>query len=175
MSISAVFAEIGGGLLILGAPGAGKTTVLLELTRDLLIEAEADQEQPMPVVFNLSSWAVQRLPLAEWLVDELHIRYDVARQIGSQWLAGGEILPLLDGLDEVAKAHRADCIEAINAFRQEHGPARFVVCSRTEDYTMLVGLLRVEEAIELQPPTPPTGFRLPGSSRRRVDRRAGRA
>jgi hypothetical protein len=55
-SISTVFAELGGGLLILGPPGSGKTTALLELARDLLKDAEANQTQPIPVVFNLSSW-----------------------------------------------------------------------------------------------------------------------
>ncbi|MGH8055586.1 MAG: NACHT domain-containing protein [Stenotrophomonas sp.] len=151
--ISAVFKRIGGGLLILGAPGSGKTTALLELARDLLGDATADETQPMPVVFHLSSWAPRRPPLAEWLVDELYSRYGVSRPIARQWLAAGEVLPLLDGLDEVAAAHRAGCVEAINAFHQEHGPVRFAVCSRTEEYAALAARLRVEEALELQPPT----------------------
>jgi eukaryotic-like serine/threonine-protein kinase len=151
--ISEVFTEIGGGLLILGAPGSGKTTALLELARDLLKDAEADQTHPIPVVFNLSSWAAKQPPLDEWLIDELHIRYDVARSLAERWVAGGEILPLLDGLDEVAKTHRARCVEAVNTFRQEHGPVQFAVCSRTEEYMEAASLLRVEEAVELQPPT----------------------
>jgi MFS family permease len=151
--ISEVFAEISGGLLILGAPGSGKTTALLELARDLLEDTEVDQSQPMPVVFNLSSWAARRSSLAEWLIDELYTRYDVARQIATQWVTSGEILPLLDGLDEVIKAHRADCVEAINYFQIEHGPIRLVVCSRTTEYTEAVRQLRVEEAVELQLPT----------------------
>jgi flagellar biosynthesis GTPase FlhF len=52
-----VFAYLGGELLILGAPGAGKTTTLLELARDLIARAEQDQDHPIPVVYNLSSWA----------------------------------------------------------------------------------------------------------------------
>jgi len=35
-----VFEQMGGALLILGAPGAGKTTLLLELARDLIARAE---------------------------------------------------------------------------------------------------------------------------------------
>jgi DNA polymerase III delta prime subunit len=151
--VSEVFAELGGGLLILGAPGSGKTTALLELARDLLECAEADQIQPIPVVFSLSSWAVRQPPLAQWLIDELRVRYDVARSIAERWVAGNEILPLLDGLDEVAKTHRAGCVEAINAFQAERGPVRLVVCSRTEEYTEITRLLRAEEAIELRPPT----------------------
>jgi eukaryotic-like serine/threonine-protein kinase len=151
--VSTLFNQLGGGLLILGAPGSGKTTALLELARDLLDKAENDERQPIPVVFNLSSWAVRRLPLAEWLVEELHTRYDVPQFIATQWLAANEILPLLDGLDEVTKSRRNDCIDAINSFQRDHGLLQLVVCSRTQDYITLTTKLRVEEAIELQPPT----------------------
>ncbi|MGH8902906.1 MAG: NACHT domain-containing protein [Egibacteraceae bacterium] len=105
-----MFDPLGGGLLILGAPGSGKTTALLELARDLLDHAAADQAKPIPVVFNLSSWAARRPPLAKWLADELRTRYAVARRIAQRWVAGGEMLPLLDGLDEVARPHRAGCV-----------------------------------------------------------------
>ncbi|MGH8906595.1 MAG: NACHT domain-containing protein [Egibacteraceae bacterium] len=152
--VSAVFAEAGGALLILGAPGSGKTTALLELTRDLLDQADAGDTRPMPAVFNLSSWAAQRTPLAAWLIDELHKRYDVPRSIATRWVNSGEILPLLDGLDEVAEPHRAACVEAINAFRTKHGLVPFAVCSRTEEYSALAARLRVEDAVELRPPTP---------------------
>jgi hypothetical protein len=66
-----VFEQMGGALLILGAPGAGKTTILLELAHDLIARAEQDEEQPVPVVFNLSSWITKRQPLKGWLAEEL--------------------------------------------------------------------------------------------------------
>src|SRR5207248_836872 len=47
-----VFDEVGRSLLILGQPGSGKTVTLLELARDLIIRAENDPTQPVPVVFN---------------------------------------------------------------------------------------------------------------------------
>jgi hypothetical protein len=53
--ISTVFDELDKALLILGAPGVGKTTLLLELARDLLDRAERDAVHLIPVVFNLSS------------------------------------------------------------------------------------------------------------------------
>ncbi len=61
--ITEVYDDADGALLILGEPGAGKTTLLLELARDLLIRAQADEREPIPVVFNLSSWAQKRAPL----------------------------------------------------------------------------------------------------------------
>jgi hypothetical protein len=53
----------------------------LELARELLNRANDDESHLIPVVFNLSSWAVRRAPLAEWLVDELNQRYSVPRKV----------------------------------------------------------------------------------------------
>jgi hypothetical protein len=147
-----VFDDTGHALLILGAPGAGKTTLLLELAQDLLNRAAQDPEAPMPVVFPLSSWAQQRRPLADWLVDALHELYYIPRKIGQAWVEAREILPLLDGLDEVASEYRADCAEAINTFRQDHG-LPLVVCSRTADYEVLGTPLRLQGALVVQPLT----------------------
>jgi DNA-binding SARP family transcriptional activator len=151
--ISAVFDEMGGELLILGAPGAGKTTLLLELTAALLERAGQDPALPMPVVFNLASWAARRIPLAEWLVDELDERYQVPRALGRRWVESEQILPLLDGLDEVALQHRAACVTAINAFRAQHWLLDIVVCSRSADYALLTEKLRLQGAVEIQPLT----------------------
>ncbi len=51
----------------------------------------------MPTVFNLSSWAEKRLPLAEWLVEELYAKYHVPQKVGKSWIDAGQVLPLLDG------------------------------------------------------------------------------
>jgi NACHT domain len=148
-----VFERLDRALLILGAPGAGKTTLLLTLARDLLIRAARDPEQPIPVVFPLSSWATQQRPFADWLVEALSEQYQVPREIGHTWVARDQILPLLDGLDEVALEHRAACVEAINAFRQEHGLLPLVVCSRVADYEALGLQLRLQGTLVVQPLT----------------------
>jgi predicted NACHT family NTPase len=148
-----VFDRVDRALLILGAPGAGKTTLLLTLARDLLQRAAQDPERPIPVVFPLSSWAALRRPLAVWLVDELQQRYDVPRQIGQAWVDADQVLPLLDGLDEVQAEHRAACGEAINTFRQDHGLLPLAVCSRITEYDALGVPLRLQGAVVVQPLT----------------------
>jgi DNA polymerase III delta prime subunit len=152
MPIVKVFDDMG-HLLILGAPGSGKTTLLLELARDLLDRAAQDPEHPIPVVFPLSTWAVSRKPLARWLVDELNLRYFVPRKIGQEWVDADMVLPLLDGLDEVEAAHRAACVEAINAFRTDRD-LPLAICSRTADYQALPEPLQLDGAIVVQPLSP---------------------
>jgi hypothetical protein len=148
-----VFDRLDRTLLILGAPGAGKTTLLLTLAGDLLIRAAQDPEHPIPVIFPLSSWAQQQRPLAAWLVDALNEQYDVPHKTGQAWVDADQVLPLLDGLDEVAAEHRAACVEAINTFRQDHGLLPLVVCSRVADYERLDIRLRLQGAIVVQPLT----------------------
>ena len=152
--ISYIFDDLNRTLLILGEPGSGKTTTLLQLAHDLIIQAEQDESfvQPIPVVFNLSSWLKGQL-MFDWLVAELSIKYQIPRRIGRIWLENHRLLPLLDGLDEVKSEHRALCVKAINAFADEYGLAGLVVCSRLQDYLSLPVRLRLNGAIRLLPLT----------------------
>jgi len=152
--VTNAYDDADGELLILGEPGAGKTTLLLELARDLLKRASIDEAHPIPVVFNLSSWAEERLSLAEWMIKELNTKYQVPQKLGQEWMIDHHILPLLDGLDEVVATHRTACIEAINSYRAEHGFVPMVVCSRSKDYYAQPVRLLLNNAIMLQPLTP---------------------
>ncbi|MBC8098002.1 MAG: TIR domain-containing protein [Armatimonadetes bacterium] len=152
--IYTIFEDLGRELLILGAPGAGKTVVMLQLARELLKRAGNDPAQPIPVVLNLSSWAQQRPALAEWLVWRLHTEYRVPPKVGQRWVEDEALLPLLDGLDEVKLEHREACILAINAFREQHRTVDVVVCSRIADYEILAQRLNLQGALCLQPLNP---------------------
>jgi hypothetical protein len=153
-SMLEIFDSIGMGrsLLILGAPGSGKTTMLLELARQLIARAREDVTQPIPMVFNFASWT-EKLTLADWLAQELNNLYSVPRKTAPDWVKGNKLLLLLDGLDEVRQESRAKCVEAINEFRKEHGLTSLAVCSRSQDYADLNAKLSFEGAIGVQPLT----------------------
>ena len=91
----------GDALLILGEPGSGKTTILLELAEQLLADATTNEGLRVPVVFNLSSWAVKQPPLTDWLVAKLQTLYLIPHKVAQAWVGQDDLLPLLDGLDEV--------------------------------------------------------------------------
>ncbi len=152
-SIVQVYDEADESLLILGEPGAGKTTLLLELGRILISRAQTDEQEPIPVVFNLSSWAVQHAALEDWLIEELHDRYEVPRPVGANWVKQDQLLLLLDGLDEVAPVARSACIEAINRYRSDHPLVPLAVCSRRAGYLDQVTRLRAQTAVMVQPLT----------------------
>ena len=147
--VSAIY-DATGLLLILGEPGSGKTTTLLELARTLLERARDDIKERVPVVLNLSSWK-KKQPLAEWISDELSEKYRVPRKIARFWLQHDYLLPLLDGLDEVETLMQPDCVAAINAFIDELTPSGLVVCCRLNEYRWLPERLKLNGAIRLEP------------------------
>ncbi|MGK7878259.1 MAG: TIR domain-containing protein [Xenococcaceae cyanobacterium] len=149
--VISIFDQMGEGrtLLILGEPGAGKTTTLLEMTRDLVACAEQGIDYRIPVVFNLSSWGGEKQTIADWLVEELKTKYQVPKQVGQAWVKEDNLLLLLDGLDEVRAKHREQCIAALNTFHQDYCP-EIVVCCRIKDYEALSNRLNFQSAVYLR-------------------------
>lgn len=145
-----VFDDVGSSLLILGEPGSGKTTALLDLTRQLIERVEKAPGRPVPVVFTLSSWAARRAPLHDWFVEELSDKYRVGKRVAKTWLRDRLILPLLDGLDEVKREHRAQCVEVINVFKEQIGVEGMVVCCRLKEYMELEEKPSLSGAIRLR-------------------------
>jgi hypothetical protein len=126
--------EIAGKLLIVGEPGSGKTTTLLELAEALVDIAGEQSSKPIPVILNLSSWQL-RQPIRKWIVGVLSAKYDKSPKTIEQWLNEKKLLPLLDGLDELELSLHEPCIRGINAFLSEQNRPQFlVICSRKEEY-----------------------------------------
>ncbi|WP_256874683.1 NACHT domain-containing NTPase [Nostoc sp. C057] len=146
--------EIAGKLLILGAPGSGKTTTQLELAQALVGRAEEQPDYPVPVLFNLSTWKDDRQSITDWLVAELKSKYGVSKKLGQEWVNNHQLLPLLDGLDELEPQRQELCVQKINQFLAgETRPLYLVVCSRIEEYSNYSTQLQLNGAIYLQPLT----------------------
>jgi hypothetical protein len=160
-SATDVFSDCGNCLLILGDPGSGKTVLLLQLARDLL--AASDPAHALPVVFNLSSWAATQSAFADWLVSELAAKYLIPKAAAQSWLTDGRILPLLDGLDEVAAPARPACVDAINTWIPS-AQAGMAVCCRFKEYNELPAKLCMNAAIRLQPLTRDQVFAFVGAA-----------
>jgi hypothetical protein len=139
---------ISGKFLILGKPGGGKTTTLLELAEALIERAEGDSDAPIPVILELSTWQEVTKPkflpfgerekydpsIKEWVLSQLMSK-GVSQDIGEKWLREKELVLLLDGLDELQPERQAKCVRAINQFfSSEFSPSHLVVCSRKEEY-----------------------------------------
>lgn len=152
-SIVTVFDEHGGSLLILGEPGSGKSTTLLDLTRILLQRGlpndESRQPAALPVVFSLSAWSPDFPLLEEYLAAQMSLQYQIPRVEGRNLLAAGRILPMLDGLDETDSKLRTACVEAINSYILNRSLTGLVVCCRLKEYVDLPVRLALNTAVRL--------------------------
>ncbi|NEN98838.1 MAG: NACHT domain-containing protein, partial [Moorea sp. SIO3I7] len=126
--------DVKGRLLILGEPGSGKTTTLLRLAEDLVKQAEQNHAAPVPIIFELSAWKNDQQPLDQWLVAQLKDKYSIDEKISQKWLKNHQLLPLLDGLDELGIDRQRLCITKINQFLKQDIQRRGVVCCRLEEY-----------------------------------------
>lgn len=157
-SMAALFDEADKALVILGAPGSGKSTALLDLLRALLERAAADPAAPIPVVLNLSTQGGQpgRQPgaLEAWVASELARFYHVPPPVAAAWLEEGELALLLDGLDEVPGAGRAAVVAQIDDYRRRrrlllHTP--LAVCCREAEYAALAQGVAAGGVVRLLP------------------------
>lgn len=153
--------SVGGRLLILGKPGSGKTTTLLELAQALVAQAEQDGDAPIPVILELSSW--QKVTkgflwkkkeydpsIQEWVLTQLE-RRGVSAKVAEKWLESKEFVLLLDGLDELPSEQQEKCVQALNKFiASEYCPFHLVVCSRKEEYETHAEMLHLNSSICLE-------------------------
>ncbi|HEU5384072.1 MAG TPA: NACHT domain-containing protein [Ktedonobacteraceae bacterium] len=153
-SITQMYDEAQGALLLLGEPGSGKTTMLLELTRELLLRANQYEDLPIPVVFHLSFWRTKKdLRLEEWLVEELQSKYWIPRHTAQMWVETEQLTLLIDGLDEAPEHFLAPCVQAINRYHREHPFVPLVVSSRREAYFEQHTRVQFQRAICIRPLT----------------------
>ena len=135
--------ELSGTVLVLGGRGGGKTTTLLELAEDLCDRAELKASNRVPVLLDLASWKPNQ-PLERWLLRSVRSKYEVDIEIA-------EILPVLDGIDELNLKRQEQCQEAINLFSRDFESQLLIVCSSFERYKECKTRLRLRVAIGLQP------------------------
>ncbi|MBP2706646.1 hypothetical protein JOL79_22820 [Microbispora sp. RL4-1S] len=141
-SVRKSFDDLDRSMVLLGRPGAGKTTQLLELALSLLDEKDG----PIPVLLDLGGWGRRRGPLPfldrrktvhdlrEWLLAQAQERYGLGARVGREWLDAGDLALLLDGLDEVPEEARGHLARLIGELHGLHRDLTIAVSCRSAEY-----------------------------------------
>jgi DNA polymerase III delta prime subunit len=126
--------HIDGRLLVLGAPGAGKTTALLSLAEQLMREALEKSKTVIPIVFELSTWRDDNQSIHDWLVEQLYDLFGGKRKYKryETWLERQVLLPLLDGLDELRLERQKECTIKLKQFACQY--QHIVICCRDKEF-----------------------------------------
>lgn len=140
------FRDARGRLLLVGAPGAGKTTLMLQLARELL-DAEPDY---LPAVLNLTTWSKEYSSLEAWLNVILAAEIGVSEKYAAEIIRQNHLIPLFDGFDEIEEENRRSCLEAINRFGEE-GTQQYAISSRTREFQAVNQALLIHLPVEVCP------------------------
>jgi Effector-associated domain 10/NACHT domain len=143
--------DIKGKFLILGAPGAGKTTALLSLAEQLVEGAISQPRTVIPVIFELSTWRNDNQSIESWLIEQLYDLHGGNRKakLYEQWLERQVLLPLLDGLDELGLERQKKCTQKLNEFADRY--PQMVVCCRVKEFEAVdIKLRNLRGAVCLQ-------------------------
>lgn len=153
-----------GRLVIMGGPGAGKTSAAIRLLLDALrhraaLETAGERARiPVPVLVTLQGWDPNQELFADWLANRLTRDYDLltVREHGPNAAAGlidgGYLTAILDGLDEIPEMLRSVALQALD----EQVTFRLVMLTRSDELVTAVSGTHLSgaAAVELCPVEP---------------------
>ncbi|MBC2868880.1 TIR domain-containing protein [Streptomyces mexicanus] len=145
-------------LVVLGAPGSGKSVLVLLLTGALLDTWQPGD--PVPVLLPLSTWR-PAVDLPEWMAQRIvelspQLRRRFGRSMAARLISERRVLAVLDGLDELPASLHARAVKAIEAAAAKDMP--LVLTCRADEYettgTRTGERLTKADVVELAPVEP---------------------
>jgi hypothetical protein len=118
-------------IILLGAPGSGKTTTLWRMAYDYANAARADAQAPLPVLVPLGGYT-----------DDGPFEAYLARHLGplasylDTYRASGRLVLLLDGLNEMPQAGYAERVSRLRDALKQYPDEAVVVTCRALDYVV---------------------------------------
>jgi len=122
-------------LMVLGGPGAGKSTFLrkvgLEALRTFYYEGAEYGHRLIPVLLELKRFEANKIDIAKLIAAEFETcGFPEADTFAQNALAQGNLLVLLDGLDEVPSANLNNVLSTIRDFVDRYDDNRFIASCR---------------------------------------------
>jgi hypothetical protein len=156
-------------MVITGGAGTGKTVLATQLILGLL--GGRGNHDAVPVRLSLADWDTQSR-LIDWLTAALADTYDLAPKTVRALVAGGYVIPVLDGLDEMdphlpgspyvadrhsggleqndltpvgaVRSRMTDAIAQLNDYRVDGKPGALVLTCRDDAYEWLTTVATVK-------------------------------
>jgi energy-coupling factor transporter ATP-binding protein EcfA2 len=123
-------------LMVLGQPGAGKSTFLKKMGQEALKGKRGEfQHKCIPVFIELKEFTTDDIDIKKAISKDFDIcGFPDADKFLDKALEQGKLLILLDGLDEVPTNNQDKVIGQIQDFVDQHDQNRFICSCRTAVY-----------------------------------------
>ncbi|WP_103667983.1 NACHT domain-containing NTPase [Pseudanabaena sp. BC1403] len=123
-------------LMVLGAPGAGKSTFLRKIGLESFKGKKGNfKHQAIPVLLELKKFTESKIDLKALIEAEFTTcGFPKPKEFTESALDKGKLLVLLDGLDEVPSANVNSVIDAIQDFVDRYDKNRYIASCRTAAY-----------------------------------------
>lgn len=154
-NFSDTVAALGTRILLLGAPGSGKTTTLLQFACTAARARQQSPNKPLPIFISAHRWD-PKISLAEWTQNILHSSLPDVRT------EGRSLLYLFDGLDELGGERPVDPeqlqgekydprIALLKAIAEQLPDASVCLSCREQDYQQIGEKAKLQGAVTLLP------------------------
>ena len=157
-NFSAAFETLGRRVLLLGAPGAGKTTTLLQFACTAANARLNSPESPIPIIISIRQWD-QTIPLLQWA------QTTILKSLRGVAFEYQRFLYLFDGLDELGGERPIDPrfpdgkqlnprLMFLRAIEEELPEASVVISCREQEYQQIGEKAMLDGAVTLLPLEP---------------------
>ena len=123
-------------LMVLGGPGAGKSTFLRKMGLEALkVKKGGFKHSCIPVFIELKGFTSSEINIEKFIIEEFRIcNFPDPEKFTAKALEQGKLLILLDGLDEVPSQNLNETINQIQNFVDKYDQNRFIASCRTAAY-----------------------------------------
>lgn len=123
-------------LMVLGQPGAGKSTFLRKMGLEALKGKKGGFKHGcIPVFIELKRFASSEIDIEKFIIEEFCIcGFPDPDKFTAKALEQGKLLIILDGLDEVPSQNLTETINQIQNFVDKYDQNRFIASCRTAAY-----------------------------------------
>jgi hypothetical protein len=120
-------------LMVLGGPGAGKSTFLRKMGLEALkVKKGGFKHSCIPVFIELKGFTSSGINIEKFIIEEFRIcNFPDPEKFTAKALEKGKLLILLDGLDEVPSQNLNETINQIQNFVDKYDQNRFIASCRT--------------------------------------------